>query len=152
MRNQLIAAALVLTAPGFAQRGGITSVTTSQGNQPSVYVFTVSGQNPCNGVTIDFGDGTSATQTIRGLPAVFTHEYTRDGSYQARATGSRNCAGTAATSIRVALAGIGRGGNGAIRFQDMDRNHDGIITRDEWRGSDQSFRMHDWNGDGVLSG
>ena len=54
MRNQLIAAALVLTAPGLAQRGGITSVTTSQGNQPSVYVFTVSGQNPCNGVTIDF--------------------------------------------------------------------------------------------------
>jgi Ca2+-binding EF-hand superfamily protein len=39
-----------------------------------------------------------------------------------------------------------------IRFQEMDRNHDGIITRDEWRGSDQSFRVHDWNGDGQLSG
>jgi Ca2+-binding EF-hand superfamily protein len=33
----------------------------------------------------------------------------------------------------------------------MDRNHDGVITRDEWQGSDQSFRVHDWNADGVLS-
>ena len=34
----------------------------------------------------------------------------------------------------------------------MDANRDGAISRDEWRGSDQSFRVHDWNGDGVLSG
>ena len=40
----------------------------------------------------------------------------------------------------------------AIRFQAMDTNNDGRITRDEWRGSIQSFRVHDWNGDGVLSG
>ena len=39
-----------------------------------------------------------------------------------------------------------------IRFQGMDANRDGRITRAEWRGSDQSFRVHDWNGDGVLSG
>jgi Ca2+-binding EF-hand superfamily protein len=39
-----------------------------------------------------------------------------------------------------------------MRFQGMDRNHDGVITRNEWRGSDQSFRTHDWNHDGVLSG
>jgi Ca2+-binding EF-hand superfamily protein len=38
------------------------------------------------------------------------------------------------------------------RFQGMDRNNDGVITRAEWRGSDQSFRVHDWNGDGILSG
>jgi len=40
----------------------------------------------------------------------------------------------------------------AMRFRGMDRNRDGVITRREWRGSDQSFRVHDWNGDGVLSG
>src|SRR5216117_453145 len=40
----------------------------------------------------------------------------------------------------------------SMRFQDMDRNNDGVITRDEWRGSDQSFNVHDWNHDGVLSG
>ena len=39
-----------------------------------------------------------------------------------------------------------------MRFQGMDRNNDGVITRDEWRGNDHSFRNQDWNGDGVLSG
>ena len=39
-----------------------------------------------------------------------------------------------------------------MRFQGMDTNSDGVITRREWRGSDTSFRAHDWNGDGVLSG
>jgi Ca2+-binding EF-hand superfamily protein len=39
-----------------------------------------------------------------------------------------------------------------MRFRAMDRNNDGVITRAEWRGSDQSFRSHDWNGDGILSG
>src|SRR2546422_1211987 len=38
------------------------------------------------------------------------------------------------------------------RFQAMDRNGDGKITRDEWRGSDRAFRANDWNNDGVLSG
>src|SRR4051812_47416297 len=37
-------------------------------------------------------------------------------------------------------------------FYGQDRNGDGVITRDEWRGSDQSFRQHDMNEDGVLSG
>jgi Ca2+-binding EF-hand superfamily protein len=40
----------------------------------------------------------------------------------------------------------------AIRFQAMDTNHDGVITRREWRGNDRSFRNHDWNNDGILSG
>jgi len=40
----------------------------------------------------------------------------------------------------------------AIRFAEMDTNRDGVITRNEWRGSDQAFRNHDWNGDGRLSG
>jgi len=39
-----------------------------------------------------------------------------------------------------------------IRFHAMDRNGDGVITRPEWRGSDQSFRQQDRNGDGILSG
>jgi len=69
-----------------------------------------------------------------------------------------------ATIMRVALTAAllamaipvaaQRGGPpvGTIRFQAMDTNNDGRITRDEWRGSSQSFRVHDWNGDGVLSG
>lgn len=45
-----------------------------------------------------------------------------------------------------------RGQAGDTRFRGLDRNNDGVITRDEWRGSRQSFDVHDWNGDGVLSG
>lgn len=39
-----------------------------------------------------------------------------------------------------------------MRFREMDLNNDGIISRDEWRGSAQSFRVHDWNRDNMLSG
>lgn len=39
-----------------------------------------------------------------------------------------------------------------MRFQAMDRNGDGIIAKDEWQGSARSFVVHDWNGDGQLSG
>src|SRR5262245_23225696 len=39
-----------------------------------------------------------------------------------------------------------------MRFETMDTNGDGIITRQEWRGSARSFATHDWNGDGKLSG
>ena len=39
-----------------------------------------------------------------------------------------------------------------MRFQAMDTNRDGQISRDEWRGNDRAFLNQDWNGDGVLSG
>ena len=45
-----------------------------------------------------------------------------------------------------------QGNQSQRRFAGMDRNGDGVITRAEWRGSAQSFRVHDWNADGVLSG
>src|SRR4026207_368257 len=38
------------------------------------------------------------------------------------------------------------------RFQGMDRNNDGVITRRDWRGSAASFRPHDGKGDSVLAG
>jgi hypothetical protein len=40
----------------------------------------------------------------------------------------------------------------STRFQAMDTNRDGRITRDEWRGNARAFARHDWNNDGVLSG
>jgi len=46
--------------------------------------------------------------------------------------------------------GQGRAMN--ARFRGMDRNRDGRITRDEWRGNEQSFRVQDKNGDGILAG
>ena len=39
-----------------------------------------------------------------------------------------------------------------IRFQEMDRNNDRVVTRAEWQGTEESFRQYDWNGDGILSG
>ena len=42
--------------------------------------------------------------------------------------------------------------DGQERFRGMDIDGDGVITRAEWRGSDQAFRRHDRNNDGVLSG
>ena len=39
-----------------------------------------------------------------------------------------------------------------MRFQEMDTNRNGEISREEWRGNDRSFRNQDWNGDGKLSG
>ena len=39
-----------------------------------------------------------------------------------------------------------------MRFQGLETNRDGVITRAEWRGNDTSFRNQDWNQDGILSG
>jgi hypothetical protein len=39
-----------------------------------------------------------------------------------------------------------------MRFRAMDCNRDGVVTRAEWQGSDQSFSQQDRNGDGILSG
>ena len=60
-------------------------------------------------------------------------------------------AGALAAIAPHSAAAQGRGQQ-AIRFAAMDTNNDRTITRAEWRGSDRSFAVHDWNGDGVLSG
>ena len=52
----------------------------------------------------------------------------------------------------VAMAHDRAGNDGPMRFRGLDRNEDGKITRDEWRGSNRSFSIHDKNGDGVIAG
>jgi Ca2+-binding EF-hand superfamily protein len=42
--------------------------------------------------------------------------------------------------------------NRAMRFPALDTNGDGVVSRNEWRGTNNAFRVRDWNGDGVLSG
>jgi Ca2+-binding EF-hand superfamily protein len=61
--------------------------------------------------------------------------------------------------LPITLAGAAEGGQrtpanrpAEMRFQAMDTNKDGMISPAEWRGSEQSFQRHDWNGDRVLSG
>jgi hypothetical protein len=49
--------------------------------------------------------------------------------------------------------GQGQGASGDLmRFQGLDKNRDGIITRSEWQGDDRAFANHDWDGNGFLSG
>jgi hypothetical protein len=38
------------------------------------------------------------------------------------------------------------------RFRTMDADNDGVIRRNEWRGSTRSFDVHDRNDDDILSG
>jgi hypothetical protein len=54
--------------------------------------------------------------------------------------------------LAVAILAGAASAQAQMRFQEMDRNNDGVVTRDEWRGNDRAFRNQDWNGDGVLSG
>ena len=58
----------------------------------------------------------------------------------------------AAPAASAGSAGDEQGQRRQMRFQGMDANNDGVITRNEWRGSARSFQVHDWNGDGELSG
>ena len=55
-------------------------------------------------------------------------------------------------SVAVVVLASAATAQAQMRFQGMDANNDGVITRSEWRGNDNSFRNQDWNGDGVLSG
>ncbi len=43
-------------------------------------------------------------------------------------------------------------GRAADRVATMDRNGDGVVTREEWTGTADAFDARDWNRDGILSG
>jgi Ca2+-binding EF-hand superfamily protein len=59
------------------------------------------------------------------------------------------CGKGTSQSSAIGTSGVA---NPQMLYTDLDRNHNSIIERNEWRGSPNSFRMHDWNNDGVLSG
>lgn len=163
-------AVIFLTAAAQTGRGAVTSLTTEPGVGTGMVRFIVRGQNPCGAVHLQFGDGTdNVTYPIRELPWSVEREYTRTGQFQVRAIGMGNCDGEAASSVRVTsvrpqpvapppAAPPAEPQAGArpqpqnMRFAEMDRNRDGVITRQEWRGSQRSFEVHDWNGDGRLAG
>jgi Ca2+-binding EF-hand superfamily protein len=89
----------------------------------------------------------------RGLPAVADQiinsaEYTRTyGDWGIPGSGGLVYCGHGNNT-----ASTGTTGTSQMRFAGLDRNHNGVIERNEWRGSPRSFQIHDWNGDGVLSG
>jgi Ca2+-binding EF-hand superfamily protein len=141
------------------QNSGVVSNVTATSGQNGETVFTITGTNPCRAVQIDYGDGSlPVTHAVRSLPSAVTHTFAGNGVYQVRVRGVGVCGGEAVRSVRVGGA-VGRGsgaargrGRAGARFEGFDTNEDGVIQRGEWRGSDQSFQVHDWNNDGVLSG
>ena len=147
----IVLAAGSLTSASQFQRGAVSSVTVEPGANDAAVVLTVRGSNPCRAVSVDYGDGIVDTPTITSLPATLNHQYANSGTFRVVVRGVTNCAGVASATVR-ATVDTGGGIRGNTRFPNMDRNNDGVITRQEWRGSDQSFRTHDWNNDGVLSG
>ena len=91
------------------------------------------------------------TQTAMnsGLPAVVdtilnSREYNQNfGDWGVPGSGGiRYCGGSQATTSS----------NRSMRFPNLDTNRDGVVSRSEWRGTNNAFRVRDWNGDGVLSG
>ena len=93
----------------------------------------------------------------QGLPAVVdtiinSDEYTRTyGDWGVPGSGGLVYCGNGNQSA-AAYPRSTASGNPQMRFVDLDRNHNGMIEKSEWRGSPRSFAIHDWNNDGVLSG
>jgi len=154
--------ALLIVPPAGQQRGVVSGVvvprTPAQAGVP--VDITITGTNPCGAVRIDPGDGTERiTHPISQVPTTVQYIYRKAGRFEVRAEGMGNCDGVAAASIEVDPAPApppSPAPRPAVpppgRIRDMDTDHDGVVTRAEWRGTEQAFRDHDTNGDGVLSG
>lgn len=164
MRAEIWVMIALLTATSAAQqRGVVSSVSVPKAPaQAGVPVdITITGTNPCGAVRVDPGDGTErVTHPITQVPTTVRHVYQKAGRFEVRAEGMGNCDGVVATSIQVnpapapppSAAPPPAAQAPGIRIGAMDRDRDGVVTRAEWRGSDEAFRRHDTNGDGVLSG
>jgi hypothetical protein len=170
MRRNIWMIAVLLTVPLSAQQRGVVSGVSvpKEPAQAGVPVeITIRGTNPCGAVRVDPGDGTErVTHPITQVPTTVRHVYQKAGRFEMRAEGMGNCDGVAATSIQVNPAPVPpppaapppstppppTAPPPRPRVIDMDTDRDGVVTRAEWRGSDEAFRMHDTNGDGVLSG
>ncbi len=163
MRAEVWMMAALLTAPIAAQQRGVVSgvVVPNAPAQVGVPVaITITGSNPCGAVRVDPGDGTERiTHAITQVPTTVQYVYQKSGRFEVRAEGMGNCDGVAAASLRVNPAPApppAAAPPPAVpppgRVRDMDTDRDGVVTRAEWRGTDQAFREHDTNGDGVLSG
>ncbi len=176
MRIQIVTAIMLSLAFSQQQRGLVSTLTAAADVSVGIMQFTVRGTNPCGAVFLDYGDGIAITYPIRDLPVSITHEYTKVGNFRVIAKGMGNCDGVITIGVKVATVRPqppppqppppppparktpspppppATPPPPAIRFAEMDRNGDGVITRAEWRGKAQAFDQEDWNGDGRLSG
>lgn len=163
MRAEMWAMLALLIVPMAGQQRGVVSgvVVPKAPAQAGLPVeITITGTNPCGAVRVDPGDGSERiTHAITDVPTTVQYVYRKAGRFEVRAEGMGNCDGVAATSIQVdpapappPSAAPPPAVSSPGRVRDMDTDHDGVVTRAEWRGTDEGFRNHDTNGDGVLSG
>ena len=168
MRSEICAVIALLIVPAAEPQRGVVSGVAIARTPAQVGVpvdITVTGTNPCGAVRINPGDGTDPiTHPLEQVPATRQHIYRNPGRFEIRAEGMGNCDGVVATTIQVNPAPAppppatpppaspppAVPSTGGVRAMDTDR--DGVVTRAEWRGTEQAFRDHDANGDGVLSG
>ena len=162
MRADILTMVALLTVPTVAQQRGVVSAVAV--NKPTVQVgvpveITITGTNPCGAVRVDPGDDTErVTYPITQVPTTVRHVYQRTGQFKVRVEGMGNCDGVVSTSIQINPAPAAPPAPTpppappAPRVSSMDADRDGVVTRAEWRGSDQAFRRQDKNNDGVLSG
>jgi len=159
----MAASALLSGSQGQGHRGSVSAVVASTPDEYGSVQFTIRGANPCESLAVDFGDGSRvATYPIRQFPVTIGHEYAKVGTFTASVRGAGGyCEGSVTTRVRVTRVASNPWSvpaeptpqaSASMRFAGMDRNNDGVITRAEWRGSAQSFSVHDWNRDGRLSG
>ena len=162
MRAELWAMTALLIVPVVAQQRGVVSgvaVPKAPAQAGVPIEITVTGRNPCGAVRIDPGTAPNGSHTRlhRCPPQYHMSIGRRDGSRCAPRAWA-----TATAWRRPAFRSIPHPPRGVSRpppavpapgsVRDMDTDRDGVVTRAEWRGSDQAFRNHDTNGDGVLSG
>jgi hypothetical protein len=167
MRAEIFAILALLIVPAAEPQRGIVSGVAIPRSQAQVGLpvdITITGTNPCGAVRINPGDGTDPiTHPIEQVPATRQHVYRKPGRFEVRAEGMGNCDGVVATTIQVNPAPAPPapappapapppGAPSPGRVRDMDTDRDGVVTRAEWRGTDQAFRAQDTNDDGVLSG
>src|SRR5262245_52077896 len=163
MRAETWAVVALLTVPPAGQQRGVVSGVSvpSTPAQAGVPVeITITGTNPCGAVRVDPGDGTERiTHPITQVPTTVKYVYQKAGRFEVRAEGMGNCDGVVATNIQVNPAPAPppqppppAAPPRALRVSEMDTDRDGVVTRAEWRGSEEAFRRHDKNDDGVLSG
>jgi hypothetical protein len=94
----------------------------------------------------------------QGLPAVVdsivnSEEYTRTfGDWGVPGSGGLVYCGNSNQTASTASPERSASNNPQMRYADLDRNHNGMIEKNDWRGSPRSFSIRDWNNDGVLSG
>ena len=102
--SQLALVVLLGTVNADARQRGVVNKLTlapATARAGTTITATVTGDNPCGAVHIDWGDGTAVTHPISELPMTRTHAYAAAGTYRVRARGMGNCDGEAPGDVQI---------------------------------------------------